>query len=110
MISEPGRYFAMPSACAVAQVFSKKPVAASVVKQGSHLSIYISDYLPKQYKLPAVLNNEDKGFMYYITDGVFGSFNCCPVYRIRPPFMVLGKVRVPGVLARARERKVICRT
>jgi diaminopimelate decarboxylase len=34
VIAEPGRYFAMPSSCAVAQIFAKKSVCASDVKQG----------------------------------------------------------------------------
>jgi len=29
--------------------------------------------------------------MYYINDGVFGSFNCVPVYKIEPPAIAIGK-------------------
>lgn len=54
--------------------------------------------LPLPYTLPllsfsdeSVHDDEMNGRMYYITDGVFTSFNCVPVYDIRPPFEVLGK-------------------
>lgn len=91
VISEPGRYFAMPSACAVAQIFAKRSVSASDVVPGANLKLPEGGHRAI-VPLDADLNNEDRGYMYYLSDGVFGSFNCTPVYRIRPPFIVLGKV------------------
>jgi len=71
IISEPGAYFAMPSVCVAAEVFARKKVKAIDLKRDA--------------------NATDSGFVYYLTDGVYGSFSQTLVYNQFPKFVAVGK-------------------
>lgn len=57
IIAEPGRFFASAPMSIVANVISAVQVPASRIDEKA-------------------ANNSDYGFMYYLNDGVYGSFNC----------------------------------
>jgi ornithine decarboxylase len=79
-IAEPGRYFAMPAATLCTSVFAKRSCSLQSIKE----------------EAPDVVGEEEAARMYYITDGIFNSFNCVPVYKIYPPFEIIGKERKGG--------------
>uniref|UniRef100_A0A0K0EJD3 ornithine decarboxylase n=1 Tax=Strongyloides stercoralis TaxID=6248 RepID=A0A0K0EJD3_STRER len=57
IIAEPGRYFAASPSSVTANVIAKSKVSASRITKNSD-------------------DNGKDGYMYYINDGVYGSFNC----------------------------------
>jgi len=65
IMAEPGRFYAMSSSSLLVNVIAKTSVPAGRITD----------------------NDEDNriGYMYYVNDGIFGSFNCVPVYKINPP-------------------------
>jgi len=56
IVAEPGRFFAFSSVTLCANIIAKSQVPLS--------------------RITKVLDDEGDGFMYYINDGVYGSFNC----------------------------------
>jgi len=75
VIAEPGRYFSLACFTLCVNVIGKNRVTAKDVKEGE--------------------SAEKPGFMYFVNDGVFGSFNCVPVYKIYIPGFPIGKHGCP---------------
>ncbi|EDO44188.1 predicted protein [Nematostella vectensis] len=61
IIAEPGRYYSSSSFTLAVNVYSRREVQSS--------SVLAED-------VTAPENNGNQGFMYYVNDGVYGSFNC----------------------------------
>lgn len=67
-ISEPGRYFAQRSHILVLNVIGKKILYESAVAKPSATDIPLDMVHPTK--------SDDKRIIYYLNDGVYGSFNC----------------------------------
>jgi len=71
VMAEPGRYYSLAAFTLCVNVFARKKCTAKDVKDSESAT--------------------DTGYMYYVNDGVFGSFNCVPVYKIHPPAVAICK-------------------
>lgn len=64
IIAEPGRYYSASAFTLAVNVFAKRAVLKSQLKECD------------QSKLIEPAHGEELGYMYYVNDGVYGSFNC----------------------------------
>jgi len=71
VMAEPGRFYSLAAFTLCVNVFARKKCSAKDVKESE--------------------SSDDEGYMYYVNDGVFGSFNCVPVYKIFPPAVAICK-------------------
>lgn len=65
IIAEPGRYYSASAFTLVVNVLARRSVKASQLR-GNDLTIGTAEYK----------DSDELGFMYYVNDGVYGSFNC----------------------------------
>jgi ornithine decarboxylase len=74
-ISEPGRYFAQRSHILVLNVIGKKILYESAVANALDKSVNALE-LAQPLDMVHPTKSDDKRIIYYLNDGVYGSFNC----------------------------------
>ncbi|XP_059138678.1 ornithine decarboxylase-like [Physella acuta] len=67
IIAEPGRYFVASAYTLAVNIIAKRTVARDISD---------ADGPPDGHNQQEVTNNDEPSHMYYVNDGVYGSFNC----------------------------------
>nr|CAB3220013.1 ornithine decarboxylase [Phallusia mammillata] len=70
VIAEPGRYYAASAFTLVTNVIATRQVARDIPAEG------YSDSIDSVRNGVTPTANEERAYMYYINDGLYGSFNC----------------------------------
>ncbi|KIH55519.1 Pyridoxal-dependent decarboxylase, pyridoxal binding domain protein [Ancylostoma duodenale] len=86
LIAEPGRFFAAAPFTLVCNVIHATEVSAEKITNKGYCRIPYRDLLTHNPSTNPILaeDSEHTGYMYYINDGVYGSFNCILFDHVQP--------------------------